>query len=314
MAGGDGVGVEVRGLTVRYGQVVALDAVDLTVAPGEVLGIIGPNGAGKTTLVECMAGLRTPTSGSVRVAGLDPAADRARMSLLAGVQLQESAYPPRVRVEEICALFAGFYPEPEDYGRLLTEFGLAEHRRRPVTKLSGGQRQRLALVLALLGRPRIVFLDELTTGLDPVARREVWEGLRSRSEAGLTVVLTSHHMEEVEYLCDRVAVLVRGSVAATGSVGALIAAHAGSGERLVIDDVGDDHALRRDLERIGDGVRVTPAGRRLRVEITRSSLRPDVVELLRRRQVTSRTLTASLEDVYLALTGQRASEGDVDVR
>jgi ABC-2 type transport system ATP-binding protein len=312
--GSGGVGVEVRGLTVAYGELVAVDAVDLTVAPGEVLGIIGPNGAGKTSLLECVEGLRRPRSGKIRVAGLDPLADRTRMTALAGVQLQHAAYPPRVTVGELCRLFAGFYKHPADYRQLLAEFGITGQRRQQVTKLSGGQQQRLSLVLALLGRPRIVFLDELTTGLDPAARRGVWEGLRARNDAGLTVVITSHHMEEVEYLCDRVAVMVGGKLVADGSVSALIETHAGGTERLVVEDVADHPTLRRELEQIGGGVRVTPAGNRLRVDISEPALRGRVSELLGRCAATSRQLGASLEDVYLALTGQSVREGADDVR
>ncbi|HLU46256.1 MAG TPA: ABC transporter ATP-binding protein [Natronosporangium sp.] len=308
------VGVEVSELTVRYGDLVAVNGVDLTVAPGEVVGVIGPNGAGKTSLLECMAGLRTPTAGRIRVGGLDPRADRDQMTRLAGVQLQHTTYPPRVRVGELCDLFAGFYPDPEDPQALLAQFGLSEHVRRPVTKLSGGQQQRLSLVLALLGRPRIVFLDELTTGLDPAARRQVWEGLRARNDAGLTIVITSHHMEEVEYLCDRVAVLVQGRLVACDTVSGLIDAHAGETERLVVEEAGRARQLRRELEELGEGVQVTPAGNRLRVEITVPTQREAVTALLDRHQLTGRRLSASLEDVYLALTGQRASEDGGDDR
>ena len=309
-----GVGVQVSRLEVRYGEVRAVAGVDLAVAAGEVVGIIGPNGAGKTTLLECLSGLRTPTSGTVRVAGLDPATERTRMIRLAGVQLQHTAYPSRVRVDELCRLFAGFYPAAEDYRALLAQFGLAEHARRPITKLSGGQQQRLSLVLALLGRPRIVFLDELTSGLDPAARRQVWEGLRARNDAGLTVLITSHYMDEVEYLCDRVVVLVRGKVAAEGPVSGLIEAHAGNTERLVVEAATGHRDLRGELERIGAGVRVTPSGNRLRVDITEPALRTDVTDLLARRQAVSRQLTASLEDVYLALTGRPAGEEVDDAR
>lgn len=308
------VGLEVAGLTVRYGELLAVDAVDLSVTPGEVVGIIGPNGAGKTSLLECAEGLRPPSEGRVRVGGLDPRSDRTRMTRLAGVQLQQSALPPRTRVRELCRLWAGFYPNPADYRQLLDQFGLGGYAGHPVTKLSGGEQQRLSLVLALLGQPRIAFLDELTTGLDPAARRSVWEGLRARNDAGLTVVITSHHMEEVEYLCDRVAVMMRGRFIASGSVSALIAAHAGETERLVVEDVGSDRALRRDLEGIGSGVRVTPAGNRLQVEIAEPAYRSAVTDLLTRRNAVSRQLSASLEDVYLAVTGERASGDGEHVR
>jgi ABC-2 type transport system ATP-binding protein len=314
MDGDGGVDVEVRGLSLRYGELTAVADVDLRVAAGEVLGIIGPNGAGKTSLMETVAGLRRPGQGTVRVAGLDPRTDRARITELVGVQLQHTTYPPRVRVGELCRLFAGFYRHPADWRELLAEYGLADKQGQRVDKLSGGQRQRLSLVLALIGRPRLVLLDELTTGLDPAARRQVWEGLRARNEAGLTVMITSHHMEEVEYLCDRVAVMVAGRVVAEGSVGALIEAHAGGAERIVVESVGEDRTLRRELEQVGDGVKVTPAGNRLRVDITEPALRPRVTELLRQRNAVTRPLGASLEEVYLTLTGQHATQDGDHVR
>ena len=160
-------------LTVRYGQLTALDDVSIAVKPGEVAGVIGPNGAGKTTLLECIEGLRVPESGEVTVDGLSPRRDRKAMTERAGVQLQHSVFPPRTLVSEICQVFASFYRNRADYTELLDRFGLAEHRKHQVTKLSGGQQQRLSLVLALLGNPKVVFLDELTTGLDPAARRSV---------------------------------------------------------------------------------------------------------------------------------------------
>lgn len=304
-----GAAVEVSGLTVRYGAVLAVDAVDLTVSSGEVVGIVGPNGAGKTSLLECVEGLRRPSAGTVRVAGSDPATDRRRVTAHVGVQLQHSAFPTRARVDEMCRLFSSFYRAPADYRELLEQFGLTPHVRQPVTKLSGGQQQRLSLVLALLSRPRVVFLDELTTGLDPAARRGVWEGLRKRNDDGLTVVITSHYMDEVEHLCDRVVVMRDGRVVAEGSVGALIAAHAGTNERLVVDEVGDDSDLREALAALGPGVHVTPVGNRLQVDVTDPASRSAVTELLAQRRAVSRPIGASLEDVYLHLTGDRADSG-----
>ncbi|QSB12699.1 ABC transporter ATP-binding protein [Natronosporangium hydrolyticum] len=308
MDGGiEGVGVEVRGLTVRYGSLTAVDGVDLTVAPGEVVGLIGPNGAGKTSLLECVEGLRTAAAGQIRVAGLDPASDRTRLAGLVGVQLQHSAFPSRAKVAEVCSLFASFYPDPADPAELLAQFGLTAAAGQLVSKLSGGQQQRLSLVLALLGRPRLVVLDELTTGLDPAARRSVWEGLRARNDAGLTVLITSHHMDEVEYLCDRVLVLVSGRLVAQGTVSELISTHASDVERLVVEDAADQQELRRELAELGPAVRLTPAGNRLRIEVAEPPLREQVTRLLARYAVTSRSLPASLEDVYLSLTGEQAS-------
>lgn len=301
------IGIEAREVTVRYGEVLAVNGVDLTVAPGEVVGIIGPNGAGKTSLLECIEGLRSPDEGVIRVGGLDPVADRAQMTRLAGVQLQHATYPPRVRVNELCQLFASLYPQPADYRQLLEEFGMAEHARRPVTKLSGGQQQRLSLVLALLGRPRVVFLDELSTGLDPAARRGVWEGLRSRNDAGLTTIITSHHMDEVEYLCDRVVVLVKGEKVADDTVTKLIQAHAADVSRVVVEDTGDNPDLRRALEQIGDGVRVMPAGNRLHIDVAGPQGQAAVAALLNQRGLVSRQRGASLDDAYMSLTGEQVT-------
>ncbi|BCB91920.1 hypothetical protein Psuf_092330 [Phytohabitans suffuscus] len=166
--------VDARDVTVRYGDLTAVDGVDLTAAKGQVVGLVGPNGSGKTSLLECVEGLRRPAGGTIRVGGFDPAADRTRMTRIAGVQLQQLVYPPRATVEELCRLFASFYPDPADHRELLDRFGLTGQRRSQVVKLSGGQQQRLSLVLALLNNPQVVFLDELTNGLDP--RPGGWSG------------------------------------------------------------------------------------------------------------------------------------------
>jgi len=272
--------IEARGVTVRYGGVPAVDGVDLSVAAGEVVGLIGPNGAGKTTLVECVEGLRRPDAGWIRVAGLDPRADRAAMARICGVQLQSVQYPPRASVDDVGRLFAGCYPRGVDYRDLLAQVGLAQQRRTQVTRLSGGQQQRLSLALALLGRPRLVVLDELTTGLDPAARRDIWELLRERNNAGLTVLLTSHHMDEVEYLCDRVGVLVRGRLAALDTPSALIRAHTDGRDRLVLDGASGDAELRAALTAV-TGVSVAPAGGRLLVTLPNAAARARVAGLRR---------------------------------
>jgi ABC-2 type transport system ATP-binding protein len=301
--------VDARGVTVRYGDLVAVDGVDLTVHKGEIVGVIGPNGAGKTSLLECVEGLRTPSAGRIRVVGLDPFADRAALAATIGVQLQHTSYPTRVKVGELCRLFAGFYPRPDDYQELLARFDLSAQADSQVTKLSGGQQQRLSLVLALLGRPSLVFLDELTTGLDPVARRVVWEGLRRRNQDGLTIVLTSHYMDEVEYLCDRVAMMVRGRIVAMDTVAGLIQAHIGQTDRLVAEDVGADPAVRAELAGLGATVRVTPAGNRLLIDVDGAAARHQVDAILAARRIASRAINPSMEDVYLTLVGEDSGVG-----
>ena len=213
----DDVVVEVRDLVKRYGGRVAVDGVDLRVHRGEVVGVLGPNGAGKTTTVECVAGLRTPDGGSVRVLGLDPATDPHAVRRRVGVQLQAATLPNRMRVQQAVDVFAAAYPQPADPAGLLADWGLLEHRRQDVGALSGGQRQRLFIVLALIGRPEVLVLDELTTGLDPASRRDTWALVRSLRARGTTVLLVTHALDEAEALCDRVVVVAAGRVVAEGA-------------------------------------------------------------------------------------------------
>jgi ABC-2 type transport system ATP-binding protein len=217
MGGAEHAVVEVRDLVKRYGGRVAVDGLDLTVGRSEVLGLLGPNGAGKTTTVECVAGLRTPDSGTVRVLGLDPATDPQEVRRRVGIQLQSATLPSRMRVQQAMDVFAAAYPRHADPDRLLADWGLAEHRRQDFARLSGGQRQRLFIALALLGEPEVVVLDELTTGLDPAARRDTWTLVRSLRERGTTVLLVTHAMDEAEALCDRVVVVAGGRVVAQGT-------------------------------------------------------------------------------------------------
>ena len=207
--------VEVHGLRKAYGGRVVVDGVDLEVGEGEIVGLLGANGAGKTTTVECLQGLRTADGGTVRVLGLDPAVDGTTLRTLVGSQQQDSALPDRLRVGEAVALFRGPRSAPVD--GLLAAFGLAAHRRTAFGALSGGQRQRLFLVLALLNQPRLVVLDELTQGLDPAARRDVWAAVRALRDGGSTVLLVTHFMDEAEALCDRVVVLRDGRVVDAGT-------------------------------------------------------------------------------------------------
>jgi ABC-2 type transport system ATP-binding protein len=225
--------VEVHGLRKRYGDVTAVDDVSLRVQAGEIFGIVGPNGAGKTTTVESIEGLRRPDAGTIRVLGLDPAAGPARRELRQriGVQLQQSALPDRLRVGEALDLYASFYRHPADWRALLEQWDLADKRRTAFSDLSGGQRQRLFIALALVGDPEIVFLDELTTGLDPHARRQALAQVAGLRERGITVVLVTHLMDEAERLCDRVAVVDAGRVVALDTPAAL-AARAGDGATL----------------------------------------------------------------------------------
>ncbi len=222
----------------RYRHQVAVDDVSLRVAAGEVFGILGPNGAGKTTTVECAEGLRRPDGGTVRVFGTDPWAQRRAARALVGVQLQESQLPDKLTVAESLELYASFYPERADTEALLHRLGLADKRNTRYKRLSGGQKQRLSIALALVGRPRLVVFDELTTGLDPGARRESWRLVEELRDDGITVLLVTHYADEAERLCDRVALLQAGRVTACGRPQELIdAAGTARGSRgVTLDD------------------------------------------------------------------------------
>ncbi|NDL55706.1 ABC transporter ATP-binding protein [Phytoactinopolyspora mesophila] len=215
--------VTVRGLTKSYGARTVVDNLDLDVHAGEVLGLIGANGAGKTTSVECIQGLRRPDAGEIRVLGLDPTRDADRLRPQIGSQLQSSGLPDRLRVAEAVALFAG--PQAADGDRLLEQFGLAYRRKSPFAGMSGGERQRLFLVLALLNKPRLVILDELTQGLDPAARREVWSAVAQLRDSGAAVLLVTHELDEAEALCERVVAMRDGRVLDQGTPAELIARH-----------------------------------------------------------------------------------------
>jgi len=213
-AAGHRPAVEVAHLRKTYGTLVAVDDVSFTVAEGEIFGILGPNGAGKTTAIECAIGLRRPDAGTIRLLGLDPHADPHQVHEFVGVQLQSGALPAKLRVGEILEEYRSFYRDPADVDELLDVLGLAAKRGDYYRSLSGGQRQRLSIALALIGRPRIAVLDEMTTGLDPQARRDTWELIEQIRDRGMTIVLVTHFMEEAERLCDRVALIDHGRVVA----------------------------------------------------------------------------------------------------
>ncbi len=217
--------VQVEGLVKRYRDVRAVDGIDLEVREGEIFGVLGANGAGKTTAVECIQGLRTPDEGTIRLCGLDPTRQREQLRRLVGSQLQDSALPDRIRVREAMHLFSIDRVPSAD---LLEAWGLADKQRTPYARLSGGQQQRLLIAIALLNSPRVVFLDELTQGLDPAARRETWDVIRAVRDEGTTVVLVTHFADEAEALCDRLTVFRAGKVAANGTPAELINRHARS--------------------------------------------------------------------------------------
>jgi ABC-2 type transport system ATP-binding protein len=216
--------ISVESLSKSYSGITVVDGISFEVAAGEVFGLLGPNGAGKTTSVECLQGLRQRDSGRISVLGLDPWRDSSRLRHRIGSQLQESGLPDRIRVGEALGFFAR---KDSDWRRLLGEWGLAEKEDTAFANLSGGQRQRLFVALALVNNPELVFLDEMTTGLDPAARRVAWDLIESIQKRGTTVVLVTHFMEEAERLCDRVAIINHGKLVAAGTPPRLIADYAG---------------------------------------------------------------------------------------
>jgi len=301
--------IEVEGLRKRYRDTVAVDGVSFSVEPGEIFGILGPNGAGKTTTVECIIGLRPADAGLVRVMGLDPRRDRDELRQRVGVQLQEAALPDKLRVGEALDLYASFYRRPADAGRLLEALGLAGKRDTAFRKLSGGQRQRLSIALALIGSPRIAVLDELTTGLDPQARRDTWELIEQIRADGVTVVLVTHFMEEAERLCDRVALIDRGRVVALDTP-ARLADGANPGQRIRFEtSVPFDDRLLADLPEVTSLVH---SGRQIIVTGGPDALAAVAAALARNGIVAERLRVdqASLEDAFVALTHRAAAADD----
>ena len=215
--------VSVRSLAKSFSGRRVVDDLSLDVRTGEVFALLGHNGAGKSTTIDLILSLKTPDGGTAKILGMDAAKDRKQVFERVGVQLQHTQYQSSITVEEACVEYASLYAAPADYPRLLEQFGLGTLRKSFVSKLSGGERQKLSVVLALIGNPEIVFLDELTTGLDVEARREVWRTLKQLKERGLTIFLTTHYMEEAEALCDRVCIIKSGKKVAEGAIDEVIA-------------------------------------------------------------------------------------------
>jgi ABC-2 type transport system ATP-binding protein len=235
--------ITVQHLVKRYGEFYAVNDVSFSISEGEIFGIIGPNGAGKTTTVECISGLRVPDSGSINIQGLSPHKDRNRIREFLGVQIQESSMPPRLKAGEAVELFASFYPNPLDSVGLLETLGIENVKNSTYKKLSGGQKQRLSIALALVGNPKIAILDELTTGLDPEARRETWSLIENIRDRGVTVILVTHYMDEAERLCDRLALINHGKLVVLDTPEAIAAQAGGSRIRFIPSKPVDDKTL-----------------------------------------------------------------------
>ncbi|GAA0575013.1 ABC transporter ATP-binding protein [Actinomadura livida] len=296
--------IEVNGLRKTYGAHTAVDDVTFTVDEGEIFGILGPNGAGKTTAVECLEGLRRPDTGTIRVAGLDPATDRDELTAILGVQLQESELQEKLTVREALDLYSAFYPSPEDSHALAERLGLTTKLTTRFGKLSGGQKQRLFIALALIGRPRIVVLDELTTGLDPRARRDTWKLIEEIRDSGVTVVLVTHFMEEAQRLCDRIAVFKQGRIAALDTPAGLIGRSAGD---TVISFTPSRPLDHDDLAHLPDAQTIERRDGRLTIHGGDTTVNA-VISLLARHRITAhqlRVTDSTLDDAFLELTEDR---------
>ncbi|WP_454050223.1 ABC transporter ATP-binding protein [Cellulomonas sp. Marseille-Q8402] len=303
-------------LSKRYGRTVAVADVGLTVARGEIVGVLGRNGAGKTTTVEMIGGLRERDGGTVRVLGLDPdgsAQERAALRERVGLQLQESALPARITVREAVVEYAGFYDDPADPDELLRDLGLADKAGAQYRTLSGGQKQRLSIALALVGNPEVAILDELTTGLDPQARRDTWDVIERVRQRGVTVVLVTHFMEEAERLCDRVVLVDAGRVVAEGTP-AEVAALVGAEQTLTFHPSGPVPtglgalATVVAVEQEHDGaVRVRGTGNVVQdvmVALASAGVRPDGLRVTR----------STLEDAFVRLTGAEPGSAALDLQ
>jgi ABC-2 type transport system ATP-binding protein len=301
----NGAVVRAENLRKTYGKTVAVEDVSFDIRQGEIFGMVGPNGAGKTTTIECCEGLRRPDGGTLRVLGMDPQADGNALRKRIGVQLQSAALSPRIKVWEALDLFASFYPSAVDWKSLLARMGLAEKRNAYVSKLSGGQRQRLFIALSLLNDPELIFLDELTTGLDPQARRAMWDLVREIREKGKTVFITTHFMEEAERLCDRVAILDHGRIIALDTPQNLVRGL--NAENRVVFFT-DDPLPADALKAVPGAVRVETDADHVVVYGRGDALVGGVVNALGAKGIRYRDLRTeqpTLDDVFLTLTGRQ---------
>jgi len=295
--------IQVAGLSKSYGATRAANAITLDVFEGEIFGLIGPNGAGKTTTMECIEGLRRPDQGHLSVLGLDPFRDTVALLDRIGVQLQEAQLQKRIKVREAIALWSSLYRRPLDGHQLLSQLGIDAKANALFMTLSGGQKQRLFIALALINDPEVVFLDELTTGLDPQARRAIWDLVRGIRDRGKTVFLTTHLMEEAERLCDRVAIIDHGRIVDIDSPAGLVDRHCP--ERTVLIGTGDAQAA----DMLGRVIGVDSAAREGANVVVRArsvDVMTGLIRCLADRQIVVtdfRTIVPTLEDVFLKLTG-----------
>ena len=295
--------IQVSRIRKSYGSTIAVSEVSFDVREGEIFGLIGPNGAGKTTTMECVEGVRRPDAGQISIMGLNPFRDRYQVQNRIGVQLQQAQLQKRIKVWEAVDLWASLYPKPLDGNRLLEQLGLADKRNAWFMNLSGGQKQRLFIALALINDPEVVFLDELTTGLDPQSRRAIWDLVCGIRDRGKTVFLTTHLMEEAERLCDRVAIIEHGTIIDIGTPPELVGRHCPT--RTVILSTGNANA-EEWLRTIPEIERVMRQESQLTIQGRGDDFVSEVIQCIsenRIRVTDFRTVLPSLEDVFLKLTG-----------
>ena len=301
--------VVVEDLVKHYGKIKAVDGVSFSVYENEIFGMVGPNGAGKTTTIECIEGLKKQDAGVIEVLGLNPSTNREKIYDHIGVQLQETNYQDRIKVYEICELFTSLYKEPLNYSELLKRFDLYEFENHYVMKLSGGQKQKLSIILALISNPKIIFLDELTTGLDPKARRDMWQIVKELRSEGRTIFLTTHYMEEAEELCDRVAIVDDGRIIALDTPEGLI-------EKSGIENTITFETKNIDIEALKrvDGVhQITFINGEVKILGLGDDLLKDVVDFLYSNKIyfkNLRTKQPNLEDTFLKFTGKEYTGGN----
>ena len=294
--------IKVENLVVKYGDLRAVSDVSLNISDGEAFGIIGKNGAGKTTLVETIEGLRNKTSGNISINGIDPSDNKRRKELynMISVQLQSTNYPDKAKVEDLCKLFSSICDNPIDYKELLEQFDLIEKINKPVSSLSGGQKQKLSILFALISNPKIIFLDELTTGLDADARREIWKSLKNLKKNGVTIILVSHYIDDIEMVCDRIGIMKKGKLINVGTKEELIKT-SGLSRRITFTCNDDVSSLLSEL----DGVNtIDSLGDQYTIIVSKENAAKKCSEILDQQKIKYSDYVVSrptLEDVFLHL-------------
>jgi ABC-2 type transport system ATP-binding protein len=299
--------IEVKNLKKYYKEIKAVDGISFEVYENEIFGMVGPNGAGKTTAIECIEGLRKPDSGEIKVLGLNPNKDREILYQKISVQLQETSYQDKIKVYEICELFSSFYKNPINYKELLERFELIDFKNSFVMKLSGGQKQKLSIILALIPNPKIIFLDEITTGLDPKARRDMWQMIKDLKIEGRTIFITTHYMEEAEKLCDRVAIIDKGKIIALDTPKKLIE-KSGLLDNITFEA---ENLNYDELEKILGVSKVVLEDNKVTIYGKGEDLLKNVIDYLYLKKVNFKNLktkSPNLEDIYLFLTGKKYEE------